>query len=220
VATARSGEATLRRAIVDVCRKLYDRGLIAGAEGNVSARLDAARILVTPAGVAKCDVRPSDLVVVDERGGRAPGHARPSTELAMHTHIYRERADVRAIVHAHPPVATAFAVSGETFEAPVLPEVIVALGPVALVPYATPGTDALARACQNVVKGHDVLLLANHGATTVGPSMSVAYGRMESLEHSARILLAARLLGRVRTLTAEQVRDLVAARDEAGRPDP
>ena len=220
MATARSGEAAARRGIVDVCHRLYARGLIAGGEGNVSARLAAGRILVTPAGVAKCDVRPSDLVVVDDRSGRPRDAGRPSTELAMHVHIYRARADVRAVVHAHPPMATAFAVAGETFDEPVLPEVVVALGPIALVPYATPGTDTLAKACQNAVKGHDVLLLANHGATTVGPSLSVAYGRMESLEHSARILLAARLLGRVRTLTAEQVRDLVAARDEAGRPDP
>jgi L-fuculose-phosphate aldolase len=138
----------------------------------------------------------------------------------MHLRIYRHRPDVHAVVHAHPPVTTGFAVAGETFEAPVLPEVILGLGPIASVPYATPGTTALADACEPVLLGHDVFLLANHGATTVGPSLAVAYRRMESLEHSARILLAARLLGRVRTLTAEQVRDLVAARDEAGRPGP
>jgi L-fuculose-phosphate aldolase len=119
-----------------------------------------------------------------------------------------------------PPVATAFAVAGETFESPVLPEVVRGLGPIALVPYATPGTEGLADRLEPLLSQHDVFLLSNHGATTVGPSLTVAYGRMESLEHSARILLAARLLGRVRTLTAEQVRDLVAARDEAGRPGP
>lgn len=220
VTTARSGEAGARREIVDVCRRLYARGLISGGEGNVSARLAKGRILVTPAGVAKCDLRPSDLVVIDERGKPASARVRPSTELSMHLHIYAERPDVRAVVHAHPPIATAFAVAGETFDAPVLPEVIVALGPIALVPYATPGTEQLGAACQSAVRGHDVLLLANHGATTVGTTLTVAYGRMESLEHSARILLAARLLGRVRTLTAEQVRDLVAARDDAGRPGP
>lgn len=138
----------------------------------------------------------------------------------MHLRIYRCRADIRAVVHAHPPVATGFAVAGETFESPVLPEIVLGLGPVALVPYATPGTEALADRLEPLLGGHDVFLLSNHGATTVGPSLTVAYDRMESLEHSARILLAARLLGRVRTLTAEQVRDLVAARDEAGRPGP
>ena len=138
----------------------------------------------------------------------------------MHLCIYRHRADVRAVVHAHPLVATGFAVAGEAFESPVLPEVVLGLGRVALVPYATPGTETLADQFEPLLTGHDVFLLANHGATTLGPSLAVAYDRMESLEHSARILLAARLLGRVRTLTAEQVRDLVAARDEAGRPGP
>jgi L-fuculose-phosphate aldolase len=138
----------------------------------------------------------------------------------MHLRIYRERPDVAAVVHAHPPIATAFAVAGESLDTPVLPELIVSLGPIALVPYATPGTESLADACQPFLAGHNALLLANHGATTLGPSLAVAYNRMESLEHSARILLAARLLGQVRTLTDEQVRDLVAARDEAGRPDP
>jgi L-fuculose-phosphate aldolase len=190
VPTARGGDAATRREIVAACRKLYERGLISGAEGNVSAR-----------------------------GRRRRGAGRPSTELAVHLRIYRRRADIHAVVHAHPPVATGLAVAGETFDAPVMPEVVLGLGPVALVPYATPGTEALADQLEAVVGGHDVFLLSNHGAT-VGPSLAVAYDRMESLEHSARILLAARLFGRVPTLTAQQVRDLVAARDEAGRPGP
>ena len=199
---------------------LYARGLICGAEGNVSVRAAPTRILVTPADVAKADLQPRDIVAIDERGRPRRGAGRPSTELAMHLRIYRCRADIHAVVHAHPPVATGFAVAGESFEAPVLPEVILGRGPVALVPYATPGTEALADRLEPLLDGHDVFLLASHGATSVGPSLPVAYERMESLEHSARILLAARLLGRVRTLTAEQVRDLVAARDEAGRPGP
>jgi L-fuculose-phosphate aldolase len=217
---ARSDDAATRRQIIAVCRRLYERGLIAGAEGNVSVRVKPGRILVTPAGAAKADLVPSDIVVVDDAGRVRGKAARPTTEIAMHLRIYRERPDVRAVVHAHPPVATGFAVAGESFDAPVLPEVVLGLGPIALVPYAAPGTKALADACQSVLRGHDVLLLANHGATTLGPSLQVAYTRMESLEHSARILLAARLLGRVQMLTAEQVRDLVAARDAAGRPGP
>jgi L-fuculose-phosphate aldolase len=220
VAATRGRDAPIRQEIVAVCRRLYDRGLIAGGEGNVSARVAPDRILITPAGVAKGDLRPSDVVGIDARGARRGGRGRPSTELAMHLRIYAGRPDVRAVVHAHPPVATAFAVAGEALAEPVLPEVLVALGPIALVPYATPGTEALAERLGQVLRGHNVFMLANHGATTVGPSLTVAYGRMESLEHSARILLAARLIGRVRTLTADQVRDLVAARDDAGRPGP
>jgi L-fuculose-phosphate aldolase len=220
VPAARSGDTATRKDIVAACRRLYDRGLIAGAEGNVSVRVRPGCILVTPAGVAKADLRPSDLVAIDARGRRRRGAGRPSTEIAMHLRIYASRPDVHAVVHAHPPVATGFAVAGETFASAVLPEVVLGLGPVALVPYATPGTEALADRLEPLLTGHDVFLLSNHGATTIGPSLAVAYSRMESLEHSARILLAARLLGQVRTLTAEQVRDLVAARDEAGRPGP
>jgi L-fuculose-phosphate aldolase len=218
VATPRGAELAARKEIVTACRRLYERGLIAGAEGNVSVRVARGRILITPAGVSKADLRPTDIVAI---GGRSRSAARrPSTELAMHLRVYDRRRDVRAVVHAHPPVATAFAVAGEAFEPAILPEVVVSLGPIALVPYATPGTETLAARLEALLERHDVFLLANHGATTVGPSLTVAYERMESLEHSARILLAARLLGRVRTLTPEQVRELVAARGEAGRPGP
>lgn len=217
----RGREATTRRKVVDVCRRLYARGLIAGGEGNVSARLGPARILVTPAGASKGDLRPSDLLIVDAEGGRTVGGGRrASSEIAMHLRIYRRRPDVAAVVHAHPPVATGFAVVGESFAEPVLPELVLAIGPVALVPYATPGTEGLADCLDPFLPDHDAFLLSNHGVTTVGPTVEVAYARMESLEHSARILLAARLLGRVRTLTAEQVRDLVAAREGARHPGP
>jgi len=220
VPAPRERDARARRQLVDVCRRLYARGLIAGGEGNVSARLRPARLLVTPAGASKGDLEPSDLLVVDDAGRTLRGAGRASTEIAMHLRIYRGRPDVGAVVHAHPPVATAFAVAGESFAEPVLPELIVAIGPVALVPYATPGTESLADRLEPFLRDHDAFLLSNHGVTTVGPTVEVAYARMESLEHSARILLAARLLGRVRTLTAEQVRDLVAAREGARHPGP
>ncbi len=220
MAAPRAAEATIRRKVVDVCRRLYARGLIAGGEGNVSVRLRANRIVVTPAGASKGDLDPADLLIVDDAGEIVRGRGRASTEIAMHLRIYKYRTDIGAVVHAHPPAATAFAVAGESFTEPVLPEMIVAVGPVALVPYATPGTTALADGLQAFLADHDAFLLANHGVTTVGSTVEVAYARMESLEHSARILLAARLLGRVRTLTAEQVRDLVAAREGARHPGP
>jgi L-fuculose-phosphate aldolase len=220
VAAPRGGDSATRRKIVDVCRRLYAKGLIAGGEGNVSVRVGANRIVVTPAGASKGDLQPAGLVVIDAAGKTVRGRGGPSTEIAMHLCIYRNRPDVGAVVHAHPPIATALAVVGESFAEPVLPEMIVAVGPVALVPYATPGTAALADCLEAFLPDHDAFLLANHGVTTVGPTVEVAYARMESLEHSARILLAARLLGRVRTLTAEQVRDLVAARDRASPPGP
>lgn len=189
-----------RAAIVRVCRRLYERGLIAGPDGNVSLRLANGDILVTPAGLSKVDVTEDDLVVVDAKSGDARGSHAPSSEFAMHRRIYAVRPDVMAVVHAHPPTATGFAVAGESFVAPVLPEVILQMGRVPLVGYATPGTEALADLIEPVVREHDAFLMANHGATTVGRTLDAAHQRMESLEHAAKILLAARLLGRVNEL--------------------
>jgi L-fuculose-phosphate aldolase len=214
-----SAEGELRDEIVAVCRRLDARGLVAGMDGNVSARLDATTLLVTPSGLTKGRLAPGDLVAVDLDGQpRSGARRRPSSELRMHLRVYRVRPDVQAVVHAHPPTATGFAVAGEDLVAPVLPEIILQAGAVPLVPYETPGTEALADRLEPYLAEHDVLLLANHGATAVGPSLEVALQRMESLEHAARIVLAARLLGRVTQLTAEQVAPLRAARDAGRRP--
>jgi L-fuculose-phosphate aldolase len=209
-----------RREIVLVCRRLWERGLIAGPDGNVSVRVARKRILVTPAGMSKVDVRTDDLVEVRLDGRRARGTRQPSSELAVHLRIYARRPDVGAIVHAHPPVATGFAVAGEGFASCVLPEVIFQMGWVPLLPYEMPGTEALARRFDPFIATHDAFLLANHGAVTAGPTLSIAHQRMESLEHTARILLTSRLLGRVNELSPEQVAALVAARERAGIAGP
>ncbi len=201
-----------REEIIRVCRRLYERGLIAGQDGNVSVRVEANRVLVTPAGMSKVDVTVDDLVEVTLAGERMGGAREPSSELGLHLRLYARRPDVRAVVHAHPPVATGFAVAGEGLEAPVLPELIVQMGRVPVVPYARPGTAELADACEPYLAGSEAWLLANHGAVTVGPSLGVAHQRMESLEHAARILLVARLVGRVNELTAGQVTELVSSR--------
>lgn len=195
-------------AIAEVCRRLYERGLIAGPDGNVSVRLSDGSILVTPSGMSKGIVTAEDLVVVDMEGRELVGSRSPSSELRMHLRIYQRRPDARAVVHAHPPTATGFAVAGESFMAPVLPEVILQMGAVPLVPYATPGTDALADALEPYLARHDAVLLANHGATTLGRTLTEAHHRMESLEHAARILLAARAVGRVQELGAADVEAL------------
>ena len=203
----------VRDEIVLVCRRLYERGLVAGPDGNVSVRQEDGSILVTPSGLSKVDVTPEDLVVVTLDGRVLEGRHAPSSELRMHLRIYQRRPDVDAVVHAHPPAATGFAVAGEAFVAPVLPEVILQLGEVPLVPYATPGSDALADAFEPFLASHDGFLMANHGATTVAPTLTTALQRMESLEHGARILLAARALGRVNELSAADVRSLRATRE-------
>lgn len=215
--------AAAARDIVRVCRRLYDRGLIAGQDGNVSVRLGPDRILATPAGMSKVDVTTRDLVELDLAGAeRAVGRGsrRASSEIGMHLRIYARRADAMAVVHAHPPTATGFAVAGEPLMANVLPELILLMGEVPLIPYAMPGTPALADGMEPYLAAHDAFLLANHGATTIGPSLLVAHQRMESLEHGARILLVARTIGRPNELNEAQVGALVEARQRARGGEP
>lgn len=215
-----SGTLALRREIVAVCRRLWERGLIAGQDGNVSVRLPGGSVLVTPGGMSKVDVGPNDLVELTPGGDRRRGFRHASSEVRMHLRIYERRPDVRAVVHAHPPTATGFAVAGEGFTTCVLPEVIFQVGEVPLLPYATPGTDALADSFEPYVATHDAFLLANHGATTVGPTLLLAHQRMESLEHAARIVLTARMLGRVNTLSDSEVQALAVARERSGLAGP
>lgn len=200
-----------------MCCRLYDRGLIAGQDGNVSVRLGSGHILVTPAGLSKVDVTPDHLVELTPEGTQVTAGPAASSEVGMHLRIYRERPDVRAIVHAHPPVATAFGVAGRDFMDAVLPEVIFHLGRVPLVPFALPGTPALADAMAPFLADHDAFLLASHGATTVGPTLRLAHQRMESLEHAARILHAAERIGPVTPLRAEDIAALRQARAAAQR---
>lgn len=189
------GVAHARREIVEVCRRLYDRGLIAGPDGNVSVRIKEDRILVTPAGLSKVDVRASDLVELQlehEHEKSSKGKGQESSEVEVHFAAYAIRPDIRAVVHAHPPVATGFSVAGETVEHPMLAELKYGVGTVPLVPYAQPGSRALAELAAESLRSYDVVLLQYHGAVTVGPSLMVAHQRMESLEHAACILFAAR----------------------------
>jgi L-fuculose-phosphate aldolase len=201
--------------IVAVCCRLYDRGLIAGQDGNVSVRLASGHILVTPAGLSKVDVSPDSLVELTPEGVRVTDGLAASSEVGMHLSIYRARPDVRAVVHAHPPVATAYGVAGRDFMDAVLPEVIFHLGSVPLVPFALPGTPALGDAMAPFLAEHDAFLLASHGATTVGPSLRLAHQRMESLEHAARILHTASMIGPATRLRDEDVAALRRAREAA-----
>ena len=209
----RRGE--LAEEIVSVCCRLYDRGLIAGQDGNVSVRLPGGNILVTPAGLSKVDVTEDDLVELTPDGALVTPGRSASSEVGMHLRIYRERPDVRAVVHAHPPVATAFGLAGRDFMDAVLPEVIFHLGSVPLVPFAMPGTPALGDAMAPFLADHDAFLLASHGATTVGPTLRLAHQRMESLEHASRILHAAAALGPATRLREEDVKALRDARERA-----
>ena len=197
--------SAVARRMAQCCRQLAGRGLIAGQDGNLSVRLGRDRALVTPSGVIKALVGPLDMVEVDLGGRKRRGRRNPTTELDLHLRILTRRPDVGAVVHAHPPVATAFAVAGQTFETFVLPELILQCGQVPLVHYGTPGTPELGDRLEPHLAGHNAWLLANHGAVTVGPTLDAAWIRMESLEHGARIIWAARALGRVNELTSDAV---------------
>ena len=202
----------LARRMALCCRQLAARGLIAGQDGNIAVRISPSRALVTPSGLLKALLTPSDMVEVDLSGRKRRGRHNPTSELDLHLRFLRRRPDVGAVVHAHPPTATGFGVAGEGFDKYVLPEIILLFGHVPLVPYGTPGTPELGDRVEPYIDRHDGLLLANHGAVTVGPTLEAAWIRMESLEHAARILFTARALGRVTELTQD-----AAARLEAGR---
>lgn len=201
------------RRMAQCCRQLAAQGLIAGQDGNLSVRLGPDRVLVTPRGLIKALVRPADMVEVDMRGRRRRGRRNPTSELDLHLRILARRPDIGAVVHAHPPVATGYAVAGQRLQIFVLPELILQCGEVPLVPYGTPGTPELADRLEPHLAGHDAWLLANHGAVTVGATLDAAWIRMESLEHAARIMFVAQGLGRVNELGTEAVARLRRERD-------
>jgi L-fuculose-phosphate aldolase len=183
------------------CRHLAARGLIAGRDGNLSVRIGTERVLVTPSGYIKALLNAADMVEVDLAGTtRRRSSRKPTSELDLHLRILRHRPDVHAVVHAHPPTATGFAVAGEEIPGNLLPELIFVVGPVPLVPFGMPGTPELGDRVVPYLKGHDALLLANHGAVTMGKTLDEAWIRMESLEHCARIIVAARKIGQPRPL--------------------
>lgn len=202
--------------IVRCCRRLADAGLIAGQDGNVSVRVGADRLLVTPRGRLKASLVPADLVLVDLAGRRVGGFREPTSELDLHLSIHDFRPDAGAVIHAHPPAATGLALAGEGLPGDLLPEITLLFGDVPVVPYARPGTPALAQAMEPYLVGRAGLLLANHGAVTWGKDLPAAQIRMESMEHAARIVLAARQAGRVQRLTPLQVQELTGPQENPG----
>lgn len=190
----------LKSELIRVCRQLDSLGFVPATDGNVSARVDEKRLLITPSLVAKRTVRAEQLLTLDLRGRLLAGKGRPSSETKMHLEVYRLRPDVRAVVHAHPPAATAFAVCRRPLDRPILPEAVAMLGPVPLARYATPSTDEVPRSIAPFLRKHNAILLANHGALACGRSLREALERMERVEHLARVQLLAGLLGRAVTL--------------------
>lgn len=212
---ARPAEKALRAELVEIGRRLHARDLVGAAEGNLSVRVGEDRFLVTGSGISKGHLAPADLVVVDARGAVVAGARRASTELRMHLAAYAARPDVVAVVHAHPLTAVALTIAGVPPPSDLVPEAAVTLGPIAVAPFATPGTDEVPASLAPFLASHDVILLERHGAITLGRSLLEAYERMETLERVARVAVAARLLGRCEPLAPAAVDRVLAA---AGRP--
>lgn len=210
-----TSETEARSAIVEIGRRLYAKGYVVANDGNISCRLDASRILTTPTGVCKGFMREDQLVIVDLDGQPlTPG--RPSSELPMHLFIYRQRPDVRAVVHAHPPYATGFSTAGQPLDRCVLAEVVVTIGSVPLAEYATPSTEELPRTLEPFIHNHEAFLLANHGVVTIGAGLFEAYYKLERVEHFAQIVFIARQLGGERVLPRSQVEKLFELREQYG----
>jgi L-fuculose-phosphate aldolase len=207
-------------AIVSAGRRMYERGYVAANDGNISARISEERCLVTPAGVSKGFMTRSDLVVTDMKGRKISGKREPSSEIKMHLRAYELRADVGAVVHAHPPYATAYAVAGIPLEGCILPEVVLTLGSVPLAAYGTPSTQEVPESIEAVVTRCDAFLLRNHGVMTVGGDVLGAYHKIETVEHFAHISFLAAQLGKVGHLAPEDVRKLVGLREHMGLGGP
>jgi L-fuculose-phosphate aldolase len=210
-----------RKDLIEVGRRLWQRGLISGTDGNLSMRLPRNRILATVSGVAKGDLTEAHLVELSLEGELLTRTKfKPSSEIKMHLVAYTLRPDVMAVCHAHPPHATAFATAGVGLTQCVIPEIIVALGAVPLAPYATPSTQEVPDAVAKYITGADAILLENHGALTVGRDIQEAYLRMESIDHAARIMLYSRLVGGPHTLSPADVEKLVETRRALGFTNP
>jgi L-fuculose-phosphate aldolase len=209
-------EEQLRAEIVEVGRRMNARGYVASNDGNISARLDASRLITTPKSVPKGFMTPDMMVIVSYDGEKLQGDREPSSELPMHLEVYRNRPDVNAVVHAHPPIATGFAVAGIPLTRAVLAEVITTLGSIPIAEYGTPSTEELPAAVRKYIKAHDGMLLANHGAVTCGKDVPSAYYKMETIEHFAKISFVARMLGREHLISREEVERLQGLRGMYG----
>ena len=198
-----------RQAICQVGKLLYDRGYVVSNDGNISLRVAPDRLLVTPSGVGKGRMTPDMLVVTDLEGNVLEGDRHPSSETKMHLEVYRCRPDVGAVVHAHPPVSTAFAVCRQGLEAPYLAETVVGLGTVPCTPsFAMLSTDEVPKSIRPYLPDHNAVLLANHGALTWGADLWQAFDRMETVEHTAKIFLNARRIGGAVGLSGRDVQRL------------
>ncbi len=211
-------EKTLKEEICEIGRRVYTNGFVAANDGNISMKISEDEYLTTPTGISKGYLTPDMIVKVNSRGEILQGTYKPSSEIKVHLKVYQERPDVKAVVHAHPPHATAFAVAGIPLDKCLLPETVFGLGSVPVAEYAIPGSQELADGIVMYLQNHDAILLANHGSVTVGADLTAAYYKLESLEFYAKVTLFTKLIGTQKELPPEEVEKLLAARKAANIP--
>ncbi|MBE3592423.1 MAG: class II aldolase/adducin family protein [Thermoanaerobacter sp.] len=206
-----------QEAIIEIGKRMYLKGYVASNDGNISIKVSPNEIWVTPTGVSKGYMTHEMLVKLDLDGNIISGNNKPSSEIKMHLKVYKENPDAKAVTHAHPPIATAFAVAGIPLDKPILPEAIINLGAVPVARYATPGTEEVPESIAPYCNSYNGVLLANHGALTWGKDIFEAYYRLESLEHYATIMLYAYyIIGKVNELNSKQISKLVEIKESYG----
>lgn len=203
----------LKEDICDIGRRIYMNGFVAANDGNISVKVGEDEFYCTPTGVSKGFMTPDMIIKVDGKGNKLEGELNPSSEIKMHLKVYSERPDVMSVVHAHPPIATAFAVANIPLDDYILPEAILFLGPVPICDYGTPSTMEIPESLAPYIQTNDAFLLKNHGALTVGNSLLKAYYNMESLEYYAKITLLTKLIGKKEEIPANKLEELVCLRE-------
>jgi len=213
-------EWEIRKQIIEIGRRIWVRGFVASNDGNISVRLNDDEILTTPHGVSK-GFMTTDMIIKCDRSAKVLSGNKeyhPSSELKMHLDVYKERPDIRSVVHAHPQYATSFAVAGIPLNKCVLPEAIIVIGAVPIAPYGLPSTMEIPDRARPFIRTSDAILLDNHGALTLGTSLLDAYHKMETLEHTASIVWKAIQLGNLNVLPGEERDRLMTLREKFNLP--
>ncbi len=208
----------IKKEICEVGHRLYDKGFVAANDGNISVKISENEYYCTPTGVSKGSLTPDMIIKVDANGKKLEGKLNPSSEIKMHMRVYRERPDVTAVVHAHPPVATAFTVAGIELDQYILPEAVLTIGNVPTCKYGTPSTMEIPDSLEPYIQKHDAFLLENHGALTVGCNLTKAFFVMEEVEFNALICKHAMELGAVHEIPAAELKKLMELRQKMGLP--
>ncbi len=198
-----------KKKLVEACHKVYEKGFVAAYDGNLSIRTNDNTVLITRSGICKGDVTEKDIVEIDLKGKTLSGNSKTSTEHKIHLLAYSKRKEVNAVVHCHPVFATAFALIGEGLDKHYLPEVFLTLGKVPICKYATPSTDEVPESLEPYINYSWAMLLQNHGAVTLGKNLDDAYFKMEKLEHTAKTIWLAKLLGEPRELSRKNINDIL-----------